>query len=88
MLQRHLDTAHVVKVFNNITFWHLRALARPAGATDRSTLPIAGDDLTAKAAVAAFLDAIAMTAWTPERLAPVGAASRSVRAGSSYRTGG
>ena len=58
VLQRHLGTAHVVKVFNNITFWHLASLARPAGATDRSALPIAGDDATAKAAVTAFLDAI------------------------------
>ncbi|MDP9334694.1 MAG: NAD(P)-binding domain-containing protein [Actinomycetota bacterium] len=58
VLQRRLGTAHVVKVFNNITCWHLRALARPAGATDRSALPIAGDDPTAKAAVTAFLDAI------------------------------
>jgi predicted dinucleotide-binding enzyme len=41
VLQRHLGTAHVVKVFNNITSWHLAALARPAGATDRSALPIA-----------------------------------------------
>src|SRR5215472_8019243 len=44
VLQRHLGTAHVVKVFNNITFWHLASLARPAGAADRSALPIAGDD--------------------------------------------
>ncbi len=48
----------MVKVFNNITFWHLRALARPANATDRSALPIAGDDPAAKAAVRTFLDAI------------------------------
>ena len=27
-LQRHLATAHVVKVFNNITFGHLASLAR------------------------------------------------------------
>jgi predicted dinucleotide-binding enzyme len=58
VLQRHLGTAHVVKVFNNITSWHLRRLARPAGAADRSALPIAGDDPIAKAAVSAFLDAI------------------------------
>ena len=58
VLQRHLDTAHVVKVFNNITFWHLASLARPAGAADRSALPIAGDDPAAKAAVTRFLDAI------------------------------
>ncbi len=48
----------MVKVFNNITSWHLRSLARPAGATDRSALPIAGDDPAAKAAVTRFLDAI------------------------------
>ena len=58
VLQRHLGAAHVVKVFNNITFWHLRRLTRPAGAPDRSALPIAGDDPIAKAAVTAFLDAI------------------------------
>ncbi len=60
-LQRHLATAHVVKVFNNITFWHLASLARPAGAAgapDRSALPIAGDDPAAKAAVTRLLDAI------------------------------
>jgi predicted dinucleotide-binding enzyme len=38
VLQRHLGTAHVVKVFNNITFWRLGSLARPAGAADRSAL--------------------------------------------------
>jgi predicted dinucleotide-binding enzyme len=58
VLQRHLGTAHVVKVFNSIFFEHLASLARPAGAADRSALPIAGDDPAAKAAVVAFLDAI------------------------------
>jgi 8-hydroxy-5-deazaflavin:NADPH oxidoreductase len=58
VLQRHLGTAHVVKVFNNITFWHLASLVRPAGAPDRSALPIAGDDPAAKAAVTRFLDTI------------------------------
>ena len=46
------------KVFNNIASWHLASLARPAGAPDRSALPIAGDDSAAKAAVTRFLDAI------------------------------
>jgi hypothetical protein len=32
----------VVKVFNNIFFKHLLSLGRPAGAADRSYLPIAG----------------------------------------------
>jgi predicted dinucleotide-binding enzyme len=56
--QRHLGSAKLVKVFNNIYFGHLAALARPAGAVDRSALPIAGDDATANQAVVAFLDAI------------------------------
>src|SRR5882757_7142148 len=47
-LQRHLAGAHVVKAFNNINYRHLRALPRPADATDRTTLPIAGDDPGAK----------------------------------------
>ena len=47
-----------MKVFNNIFFKHLRSLARPHGAADRSALPIAGDDEEAKAAVTAFLDSI------------------------------
>ena len=58
LLQRDLPDAHVVKVFNNIFFKHLRSLARPHGAADRSALPIAGDDEQAKAAVTAFLDSI------------------------------
>ena len=48
----------VVKVFNNITSWHLGSLARPAGTADRSALPLAGDDPAAKAAVTRFLDGI------------------------------
>jgi 8-hydroxy-5-deazaflavin:NADPH oxidoreductase len=58
LLQRDLPQARVVKVFNNIYFKHLRSLARPSGAADRSALPIAGDDAAAKAAVTAFLDSI------------------------------
>jgi 8-hydroxy-5-deazaflavin:NADPH oxidoreductase len=58
LLQRYLAESHVVKVFNNIVFRHLRWLARPSGAADRSALPIAGDDAAANAAVTAFLDSI------------------------------
>jgi predicted dinucleotide-binding enzyme len=57
-LADHLGSTHVVKVFNNIFFKHLGALARPAGAPDRTALPIAGDDADAKKQVSAFLDAI------------------------------
>ncbi|WP_406260945.1 NAD(P)-binding domain-containing protein [Actinacidiphila glaucinigra] len=58
LLQRHLTGAHVVKAFNNIFFRHLAVLARPAGAPDRSALPIAGDDAAAKNAVTALLDTL------------------------------
>ncbi|WP_329456693.1 NADPH-dependent F420 reductase [Streptomyces sp. NBC_01497] len=49
LLQQYLgESAHVVKAFNNIFFKHLAVLARPAGAADRTALPIAGDDAEAK----------------------------------------
>ncbi|MEW2548831.1 NAD(P)-binding domain-containing protein [Streptomyces sp. NPDC047002] len=50
------DSAHVVKAFNNIFFKHLGALARPAGAPDRTALPIAGDDAEAKRRATELLD--------------------------------
>ena len=58
LLLRHLPGAMVVKAFNNIFFRHLLSLGRPAGAADRSYLPIAGDSAPAKAAVTAFVDSI------------------------------
>jgi hypothetical protein len=58
LIQRHLARSALVKVFNNIFYKHLESLSRPAGAPDRSYLPIAGDDREAKAAVTAFLDSI------------------------------
>jgi predicted dinucleotide-binding enzyme len=58
LLQKHLPTSRLVKVFNNIFFGHLATLNRPAGAADRSALAIAGDDVAAKAEVTAFLDRI------------------------------
>jgi len=58
LLQRHLAGSAVVKAFNNIYYRHLLSLARPAGAADRTFLPIAGDDPAAKQAVSAFLGSI------------------------------
>jgi len=57
-LGRLAPGAQVVKVFNNIFFKHLENLARPAGAADRSALPIAADGADAKIIVTQFLDAI------------------------------
>ena len=56
--QKALGTARLVKVFNNIYWGHLASLARPAGAADRSALPIAGDDAAAKQTTTDFLNAI------------------------------
>lgn len=58
LLQAFVADARVVKAFNNIFFQHLAALPRPAGAADRTALPIAGDDAEAKATVTALLDSI------------------------------
>jgi predicted dinucleotide-binding enzyme len=58
LLQRHLGSAKVVKVFNNIYSKHLASLARPAGDGQRTALPIAGDDAAAKGTATQFLDAI------------------------------
>jgi predicted dinucleotide-binding enzyme len=56
--QQYLGAAEVVKVFNNIISHHLASLPRLAGAADRSSLAIAGDDAAAKQAATEFLDAI------------------------------
>jgi 8-hydroxy-5-deazaflavin:NADPH oxidoreductase len=69
LLAHQLAGASVVKVFNNIFFRHLLWLARPAGAADRSYLPIAGDDPAAKAAVSQYLDSIGFGAVDAGNLA-------------------
>ncbi|MEW2395481.1 NADPH-dependent F420 reductase [Streptomyces sp. NPDC046862] len=56
LVQQHLTGAKLVKAFNNIGDLHIPALARPAGAADRTALPIAGDDPEAKASAAALID--------------------------------
>ena len=55
MVQRQLGSPRYVKVFNNIMAAHIPALARPAGAADRTALPIAGDDAQAKAGAAEII---------------------------------
>jgi predicted dinucleotide-binding enzyme len=62
LLQRHLDESYVVKAFNNIFFRHLLDLSRPAGAADRTALPIAGDDAGAKRRATDLLDRLGFDA--------------------------
>lgn len=63
LLQEHLRDAYVVKGFSTVFFRHLPQLARPAGAPDRSAVPIAGDSATAKAAVAILIDSLGFDAY-------------------------
>jgi predicted dinucleotide-binding enzyme len=56
LVHRHLDTARLVKAFNNILAHHIPQLARPTGAADRTALPIAGDHPEANAAAATLID--------------------------------
>jgi predicted dinucleotide-binding enzyme len=58
LLLRCIPDAMLVKAFNNIFFKHLLSLARPAGAADRSYLPIAGNSAPAKATVSEFIESI------------------------------
>lgn len=62
LLQRHLPESTVVKGLNVLTPHQIGTLARPAGAADRSALPIAGDDPEAKAAVTRLLDRLGFDA--------------------------
>ena len=55
LVQQHLAGAKLVKAFSNISDHHIPALARPAGAADRTALPIAGDDAEAKASAAELI---------------------------------
>jgi len=56
LVQRHFEGAGLVKVFNNILAHHIPQLARPSDASDRTALPVAGDDAGAKARAAALVE--------------------------------
>lgn len=58
LLQRYLPDAQVVKAFNNIFYKHLLSLARPVGAADRSSLPVAGNSRSANSAATEFIESI------------------------------
>lgn len=56
LVHRWLGEVHHVKAFSNILAHHIPLLARPAGAPDRSALPIASDDAEAKREAAEIID--------------------------------
>lgn len=69
LVQSQVPDSSVVKAFNNISFVHLGALARPSGSPERSALAIAGDDPDAKRTVTDFLDSIGYDAYDAGPLA-------------------
>ncbi|KZX53174.1 oxidoreductase [Erythrobacter sp. HI00D59] len=58
LVQKHLQGAKVVKGMHNQSWLHIKSNARPHGASDRTTLPIAGDDAEAKSRITEFFDEI------------------------------
>jgi predicted dinucleotide-binding enzyme len=56
LVQRFLTGSSVVKAFHDVNARVLAELARPAGAPDRTALPVTGDDPAAKTRVARLLD--------------------------------
>jgi predicted dinucleotide-binding enzyme len=69
LVQSQLPGSRVVKGFNNVNYLHLGSLQRPSGSSERSVLPIAGDDAEAKQAVSEFLDTIGYDAYDAGSLA-------------------
>jgi len=69
LVQQHLAQSHVVKAFNNIFWQHLGSMQRPAGAPDRNTLMIAGDDADAKRTATEFIEAIGYDVYDTGSLA-------------------
>ncbi len=58
LVQSVLAESHVVKAFNSIGAAQIFTLARPTGASDRSALPIAGDNEEAKAVASQLIDSL------------------------------
>ncbi|MFJ6850360.1 NADPH-dependent F420 reductase [Streptomyces sp. NPDC091271] len=62
LVQRHLADAQVVKALHNIGPKQLLELFRPAGAPDRTALPLSGDDPDARKEVADLLNVLGFDA--------------------------
>jgi 8-hydroxy-5-deazaflavin:NADPH oxidoreductase len=58
LVQRHLTDSTVVKALHNLDWNHMYSNARPTGDPERTTMPIAGDDATAKDIVTQFLETV------------------------------
>ncbi|CUR58350.1 NADP oxidoreductase coenzyme F420-dependent [metagenome] len=81
LLAAHLPESRVVKALNNVYSEFLSDLARPHGDSERSAMPIAGDDVEAKAEVSRLLDAIG---WDTVDVGPLCEGWRFQRGTSAY----
>jgi 8-hydroxy-5-deazaflavin:NADPH oxidoreductase len=63
LVQSQLAGSRLVKGLNNINFVHLGSLQRPSGSSERSVLPIAGDDPGAKQRVSDLFDSLGYDAY-------------------------
>jgi predicted dinucleotide-binding enzyme len=87
VLQRHLGPAHVIKVLNNIAFWHLRRLARPSARPTAALCPSPETTRSPRQRYRRSSTRSATTAWMPGRSVLVAAASSSAAPPSSHHTG-
>lgn len=80
LLAKHLSKSRIVKAFNSITVDDLESDARPAGASDRRAIPIAGDDEESKIVATQIINELGFDAvdsgglvdsWRFERFRPV-----------------
>ncbi|MGO4587449.1 NADPH-dependent F420 reductase [Paenarthrobacter sp. 2TAF44] len=62
LVLRHFQGAGLTKAFNNILAHHIPQLVRPAGASDRTALPVAGDDISAKTKVMGVIEQLGFDA--------------------------
>lgn len=69
LVLQHFQGAGLTKAFNNILAHHIPQLARPAGAPDRTALPVAGDDASAKAKVVGLIEQLGFDALDAGTLA-------------------
>lgn len=58
LVQQHLKNSKIVKAFHNVSFSHLSSIAKPKGDAERTTIPLASDNIEAKGRVAEFINAI------------------------------